>query len=402
MTTIIESAKTMGYNDIANTGFSHWFNPVDKLVYAGIGAPMYGFDKSDNYFFPVFDPIQRRNNISKVREAVLNSELTQGFLDSLPSPYIAQDYETQYEEWLAQYQAGGRERLAALVSPTNQVTNILNVYTKVYGLTDREYAGKFLAQSIPVDKLVIDIDTALKFGGISKISELGLPKGKELTYTRTHFEAEKYGLVFEISYDSILKNIHNPVQDSIQVAGTKIAQRHSYDIISLIESSVSGTAALAAWDTYVSGTERSTQNPVLDIQRIVTQSIEGTSEGGKFNTLGWHPVTKAATWDQNSYTKGVVAPVGNAEYKPGTGPLPKFEGVTWVQDQFIPQGTVYLLDQGFETAVALFEGPQYVASKQDEFTKATRYGIFEYHTQGVINPTKIVRVTGASTPLAPP
>ncbi len=402
MTNIIEHASAMGYNSVAALPFQPWFNPVDKLVYAGVGAPEYGFDSSDNYFFPMFDPVVKQANHSKIREAILGSTLTQNFVDTLPDPFLDAEMREAYNDWEANILAGGRQKMAALLSPTNQAVNILNVYSKVYGLTDRDYAGKELAQEIAVDRLVIDIDTALKFGGISKVSELGLPMGKQLTYSRAHFEAEKHGLIFEISYDAMLKNIHNPQQDSVQVAGTKIPQRHSYDVIALIESGVSGTASLNPWDTYIAGTERSVQSPITDLVRIVANSIEGTSEGGKWNKIGFNPISKAATWDSNSYTKGVVAEQKDADYKPGTGPLPKFPGVTYVQDQFIPQGTAYVLDEGFETALALFTGPQYVASKQDEFTKATRYGIFEYHTAQIINSNKIVRVTNVASALAPP
>ena len=70
-------------------------------------------------------------------------------------------------------------------------------------------------------ELVIDIDTLKKFGNLEKIPELGVPKPKILTYTRAHFEAEKWALIFETSEEDQLKNIHNPHQDAITVAGTK-------------------------------------------------------------------------------------------------------------------------------------------------------------------------------------
>ncbi len=79
--------------------------------------------------------------------------------------------------------------------------------------------------------LVIDIDTLKKFGNVEKLGELQVPRPKIITYTRAHFEALKYGLIFETSEEDQLKNIHNPHQDAITISGTKLEARGSFDVI---------------------------------------------------------------------------------------------------------------------------------------------------------------------------
>lgn len=393
----------MGYTN--PMGYQFWKNPVDGIVYAGTGQPDFGFDKADQYFFPVFDPSVRSHNISKLKQGVEKSELSQAYVDALQSPYLDEEFYNMYTEFYSNYNQGGRQRSAALVSPTNSVTEILNVFGKTFGLKDRRYAGTELAQKIAVPNLVIDIDTLVKISGMAEIAEMQLPKAKEIRYTRTHFEAKKFGLVFEVSEEAILKNIHNPFQDTVTVAGVKVDQRKAFDVIDELETNLTSTAALAAWDTFVANTDRSTQNPVKDIERIVLHTIEGTGEGGTFNRVGVNQITKT-DFDGNSYVRGLVEPFDpnrdTASRAPGVVPMKGFGGgVMAVQDQFMPQGVMYLLDVGDETCCALFEGPERVASKVDELLNSNIYGIFDYHLAAIINATKGRRISGVATPVAP-
>lgn len=397
MVNIADTENDSGY--VNPLGWQYWKNPVDELVYAGAAPPNHGFD-SDTYFFPVFNPALQQSNISKMREASLKGELTQGFVDSMQSPYIDEEFYDMIREHKARLAAGGRERQAALMSPTNSATNILNVFGKTFGLKERNYAGTNLAQSIPIPNLVIDVDVLTKFGGMEKIGEMQLPRNKEIKYTRTHYDAEKFGLMFEVSEESILKNVHNPFQDSITVAGTKVAQRKSYDVVNELDTNLTGITALGAWDTFVASTERSTQNPKKDISRIVTSIIEGTGEGGTFNTAGAHQITEQ-DYEGNSFVNDRISAQPNPNNAPGTMPLPGWNGVTLVQDQFIEQGDFYVLDVGDETCCALFEGPQRVATKTDELLNSQIYGIFSYHLAKIINASKGRKITGVATPVAP-
>lgn len=380
-------------------GYQYWLNPQDKLVYASTGQPDHGFKSADEEFFPVFSPVVQQSNISLMREAMSRGELTNGFVDNLHTPYVDEEFHDMFVENKARVAQGGRERQAALISPTNVVTDILNVFGRTYGLKDRNYSGTELAQAIATPNLVIDIDTALKFNGMEKVGELQLPREKEIKYTRTHFETDKHALMFEISEESMLKNIHNPFQDSVTIAGTKVAQRKAFDVITELDTNLVNVSALAPWDTFIATSQRSTQNPLKDISRIITATIEGTGEGGTFNTAGGHTITNQ-DYEGNSFVNDMVSKQPSPNNVPGTRPLPNWPGVTLVQDQFIPQGEFYVLDVGDETCCALFEGPQRVATKTDELLNSQIYGIFSYHLARIINPTQGRKITGVATPVA--
>jgi len=224
---------------------------------------------------------------------------------------------------------------------------------------------------------------------------------KEIRYSRQSITAQKYGLVFEISEEAILKNVHNPLQDSIEVAGTKVAQRESFDVINEFNSSVPTVPALGAWDTFVAGTDRSTTNPKLDITRIVTSTIEATGIGGTFNMIGMHANTHVSGYEPNSFIRGLIEPAPDPDWAPGIQSIKGLKGTGYVQDQFIPQAKVFLADVGDESCMLLAKGPTRIASKKDEFSGSERYGIFTFHKAVVINSNTGRIILNASTPLAP-
>jgi len=392
MTEVTEQVMT---NNHLNNGYQFWLNPTDKLVYAGIAEPEYGF-KGD--FFPVFDPKIRVANISMMRKASLDGLDFSGL--DMKSPYIDEQFHQMYLEFRDNYLAGGRQKMAALTSGANSVVNILNVFPKLYGLKERKYAARYLAQEIAVPNLVIDIDTIKKYSGMVEIGELQLPFPKEVRYSRAHFEAKKYGLIFEISEEAMLKNIHNPLQDSITVASTKVDQRVSYDIVQTLENGLTSVAALGDWGAFTSNTDHSTINPKKDIARVITSSIEATGIGGTFNRMGMHSVSYT-DYESNSYVRGLFEPAPDPSWEPALRPIKGLAGVGLAQDYFIPQGVAYVLDVGDETCCALFQGPTRVASKREEISGSEIYGIFDFHLSAIINTNTGRRMTGATTPVAP-
>jgi hypothetical protein len=379
-----------------NAGWQFWLNPEDKLVYAGASEPSYGF--KDDYFFPVFDPKIRLANISSIRKASMEGLDISSL--NLKSPYIDEEFHQMYLDFRDAYLAGGRQKAAALTSPANSVVNILNVFPKLFGLKERKYAARNLAQEIGIPNLVIDIDTVKKHSGMVEIGELQLPYPKEIRYNRTHYEAKKYGLIFEISEEAMLKNIHNPLQDSITIASTKVEQRVSFDIVSVLESGLTSVTALGDWGAFTANTDHSTVNPKKDITRIITSSIEATGVGGTFNRLGMHSVSYT-DYESNSFIRGLFPPAPNPAWEPSIKPIKGLDGVGLVQDYFIPQGVAYVLDVGDETCCALLQGPTRVASKREEISGSEIYGIFDFHLAAIINPNTGRRITGVSTPVAP-
>ena len=45
-----------------------------------------------------------------------------------------------------------------------------------------------------------------------------------------------------------------------------------------------------AWDTLTAGTSASTNDPAVDIQRVITSTIEKTNVGGEFSHMGMHQI----------------------------------------------------------------------------------------------------------------
>lgn len=388
--------ETHGY---ANPlGYQYWFNPEDRKVYATTKEPVHGFtDNSDA--FAVFDVDARISSLSKIKNASEQGIEIGGL--NLQTPYVDSEFYNMFVEWKDEYLAGGRQKSAALTSPTNSVVNILNVFPRVYGKKDRQYAGKELAQEVSIPNLLLDVDTLSKYSGMAEIGELQMPFAKEIRYSRQSIVAQKYGLVFEISEEAILKNVHNPLQDSIEVASTKVAQREAFDVIDEFNSSVTTVAALGAWDTFVAGTDRSTTNPKLDITRIVTSTIEATGIGGTFNMIGMHANTHVGGYEPNSFIRGLIEPAPDPDWAPGIQSIKGLKNVGYVQDQFIPQGKVFMADVGDESTMLLAKGPTRIASKKDEFSGSERYGIFTFHKAVVVNPNTGRIILNVATPLAP-
>lgn len=382
MTTSIFNPKKADYN-----GLQLWLNPVDKTVYATEGAPLHSFNEVNGY--AVYDYNKHFQNQKMAKDTLGNSYSHDAFVDS--------EFKSLAENYIDDVKAGGRQRSAALRSSTNSAVDIVNVWETVLGKQDRTYAGKNLAKEIAVPNLLISIDTATKFGGMTQLDEGQLSQLKELTYTRANFEANKYGLKFVIHEEARLKNVHNVLQDSIQVASNKVEQRQSYDVISICDSGLTAKAATGVWDSFVSGTDRSTNSPLIDLG-IVKLLIEGSGVGGKMNRVGMHELD-FAKYMANTFVRGVASTgASEVDFESGTRDLPGFANVGLVLDNGIKQGDVYCVDTEKEPTVALFQGPQRIGSAHDEETGDDKYFIIDYHLAALIQSETGRQLTSVNTP----
>lgn len=365
-----------------------WLNPVDKTVYATDGAPTHSFNEVNGT--PLYDFNAHFNGQKMAKDSMANDAyIHDAFVDS--------EFKSLAEEYVSNVKAGGRQRTAALRSFSNSAVDIVNVWETVLGKQDRTFAGKNLAKEIAVANLIISIDTATKFSGMTQLGEGQLGQMKELSYARTTFEANKYGLKFAIHEEARLKNIHNVLQDSIQVASTKVEQRQSFDVVALADASLTGKAVAGAWDTFVSSTDRSTANPLLDLG-IAQLLIEGSGVGGKMSRVGMHQLD-FAKYMGNTFIRGVASTAASeVSFEAGTRELPGFPGAGLVLDNSIRQGDIYCVDTEKEPTIALFQGPQRIGSKHDEETGDDSYFIIDYHLASIIQSETGRQLTGASTP----
>ena len=369
-------------------GLQLWHNPVDNTIYATDDKPTLSFKDVNAY--PVYDYSAHFNAVKLAKDNLGTDYMHDAFVDS--------EFKSITEEYISDVKAGGRQRLAALRSNRNSAVNIVNVWETVLGKKDRKFAGVNLAKTIPVDNLLISIDTVTKFNGMTKLDEGQHAPLKELSYTRQNFTASKYGLKFIVHEEARLKNVHNVVQDSIQVASTKVEQRKSFDVIAELDANLTGQAAIGLWDTFTASTDHSTYDPTKDIG-IAELNIGGSSVGGKLNRIGMHQLTYSA-WTGNTFLRG-VANVGARDYKyeVGTSSLLGIDGIGLVLDNGIRQGDVYCVDTETEPTCALFQGPSRVGSAHDEETGDDKYFIIDYHLASIIQSLTGRQITGAATPL---
>ncbi len=382
MSTKIFNEKKADYN-----GMQLWLNPVDKVVYATEGKPLNSFSEVNGY--AVYDYKQHFENQKFAKDTLGEGQFSH-------DAFVDTEFKALAEDYISNVKAGGRQRSAALRSSTNSAVDIVNVWETVLGKRERTYAGKNLAKEIAVPNLLISIDTVTKFQGMTQLDEGQLTQLKELTYARSTFTAQKYGLKFVIHEEARLKNVHNVLQDSIQVASVKVEQRQSFDVISLADASLTAKAAIGVWDTFVSSTDRSTNSPLLDLG-IAKLLIEGSGVGGKMNRVGMHPID-FAKYMSNTFVRGVASTASSeVSFEPGTRELPGFEGGL-VLDNAIRQGDVYCVDTEKEPTIALFQGPQRIGSAHDEETGDDKYFIIDYHLASIIQSETGRQLTGISTP----
>jgi len=369
-------------------GYQIWKNPVDNILYGTYEKPQNGFVEAGAW--PIYDLNQHASNVKFAKE---------GKPDLASDAYLDSEFRNLVDEYKSNVRLGGRQKTAALRSDKNSAVNIVNVWTEVLGRLDRTYAGKNLAKEIPVPNLLISIDTVTKFTGLTKLDEGMLPQNKELTYSRANFRAEKYGLKFVIHEEARLVNVHNVLQDSIQVASNKIEQRESFAVINALEAGLTTQTAGGLWEAFTSSTDHSTYSPFVDIG-IAQLKIEGSGVGGKLDRVGMHQLTYV-DWLGNTYVRGVASssPV-EYSFEPGTKALKGIDGIGLVNDNSIKQGNVICTSVTQEPTCAFFQGPQRIGSAHDEETGDDKYFIIDYFKAAIIQPETGRLITGANTPRA--
>ena len=373
-----------------------WLNPVDNQVWSTVFQPEHGFTNEVGAY-KIYDPAVASHNRGVIEKASLDGSLTQSTVDSLKSPY----HDSALREASMAYDGlikNNRIKEAAMLSTENRAVDVVKIFERLYGLKDRNYAGVELFERVPTEELVLNFDKVLKQNGMEEIPENTLPRNKEIQYERVTLNTKKYGLMSRVTDEAIRRNVHNPFQDSITTASTKVMQRKAFDVISEAQSGITTVAALGDWETFVASTDRSNIDPTKDIMRVINTTIEGTNTGGKFNTMGVNAIT-GKIYDNNSFLRGLIEPTPSFEPAPGTRPARGLPGVTMVQDQFIQQGFAILVDNGVESCGILLEGPTRVATKTDGLTGTQTYVTMSHHLAKVINPDTGRIITGVQVPV---
>ncbi len=375
-----------------------WLNPVNNQVYSTVFQPEHGFT-SEVGAYKIYDPAIASHNRGVIEKASMDGSLTQNTVDALKSPYhdnSLQQASMKFDSFVKNNQV----KEAAMLSTENRAVDVVKIFERLYGLKDRNYAGVELFERVPTEELVLNFDKVLKQNGMEEIPENTLPRNKEIKYERVTLNTKKFGLMSRVTDEAIRRNVHNPFQDSITTASTKIMQRKAFDVIVEAVAEITTVVALGDWESFVAGTDRSTVDPTKDIMRVINSTIEGTNTGGKFNTMGLNAITNKI-YDNNSFLRGIIEPTPSFEPAPGTHPARGLPGVTVVQDQFIQQGIAILVDNGVESCGIMLEGPTRVASKTDELTGTQTYVTMSHHLARVINPDTGRIIVNVQVPIVP-
>jgi hypothetical protein len=375
-----------------------WLNPVTNKVFSTVYEPDHGFT-SEIGAYAIYDPAVASHNRGIIEKATIDGSLSQNLVDGLASPYLDSSLESAAQKFDT-YLKNNQVKEAAMLSTDNRAVDVVKIFERLYGLKDRNYAGVELFERVSSEELVLNFDKVKKQNGMEEIPENTLPRNKEIEYERVTLNTKKYGLMARVTDEAIRRNVHNPFQDSITTASTKLMQRKAFDVIIEAISNITTVTALGDWEAFVAGTDRSLVDPTKDIMRVINSTIEGTNIGGKFNTMGMNAIV-GKIYDNNSYLRGTIAPTPDTIPAPGTRPARGLENVTMVQDQFIPQGIAILTDNGVESCGVLLEGPTRVATKTDELTGTQTYVTMSHHLARVINPDTGRIIDGITVPIAP-
>ena len=373
-------------------------NPVDQQVYSTVFEPEHGFTHEVGAY-KIYDPAVASHNRGVIESASLDGSLTQNTVDALASPY----HDSSLREAAMHYDSllkNNRVKEAAMLSTENRAVDVVKIFERLFGLKDRNYAGVELFERVPTEELVLNFDKIKKQNGMEEIPENTLPRNKEIEYERITLNTKKYGLMARVTDEAIRRNVHNPFQDSITTASTKLMQRKAFDVVTEALASLTTVAALGDWEAFVANTDRSLVDPTKDLMRIINSTIEGTNIGGKFNTMGMNAIS-GKIYENNSFLRGIIEPTPGTNMAPGTRSAKGLEGVTLVQDQFIQQGVAICVDNGVESCGIMLEGPTRVATKTDELTGTQTYVTMSHHLARVVNPDTGRLVTGINVPVVP-
>ncbi len=382
----------------SNSNSQTWFNQVDKKVYETTGTPEHGFTNEINAI-PIFDAVIYNSNLKLIEAAKQEGTFNQSFVDGLPNPSI----DPQLDNAMAEYNSlvgGSHFREAAMLATDNEVVDVVKIHSQLYGLKTKEHVAVSLAKRIASEETILNFDKFLKMSGLEELGELEMPKVKNGGYERVLLATRNYGGMIQITDQAMRRNIHNPLEDSTKVLNDRVEQSKAFVVVNELVNSLD-TVAASAWDTFVSGTDRSTNSPKKDLVNIIDTSIKLEDVGGEFTHMGLH-TNGGSIYEDNSFIRGIVEPVKDADINPHLKPLAKFPGTMLVQDSFIPQEDAIVVDaSSSEACCILLEGPVQIGSKVGDFLKERTYGVISYHSATVLNKQTGRLVTGIYTALAP-
>lgn len=271
----------------------------------------------------------------------LNKEIDDGYLSVKKAEQRAAGYMTQSD-----FQG---LRLVAILG------QLINQSQKAFSL--QQAGTKYTSTDV-----IFRIPTVSRFQIAEDVKELeGGIEAMKMAFTSQYIQLTKDVAHLAWSDEFMMAEYEQPImQLHMQNATSEFERVHaSHTAVQLNRLTAVGVDN--EWDTYVSGTDRSEANPVLDIA-IARKSI--------YNGNG--SLTRAASnfytyqvYLTNSHVRGLIAPsmaTAGPEARVVNG-VPGQPGLVWYLDELLEDGNVYYWDA---SALADIQGPVRTATYRDE------------------------------------
>jgi hypothetical protein len=362
-----KSFKDMLRHDELLESNSSFFNPKDKVIYFGETKK-----HTPTYSHAVFDT-KKYNAYRRLADKAI----AEGGQD------LTAEDKAKYEPWTAEFAADAAKLIELNQEIDNGYLNIKKAEQRAAGyMTQADFQGlrlvAVLGQLINQEQKGYSLQNAgTKYTSTNVIFRIPSVTRFQIAEDIKELEGgvEAMKMAFTSQYIQLTKDVaHLAWSDEFQMAeyDQPIMQLHMQNATSEFErvhashtavqvNRLSSNNLSAGWNQYVSGTDRSSQNPVTDLA-VARRAIWGNN--GLMTRMASNFYTYQ-TYLTNSFVRGLMAipnTVSSADPQVITG-VPGQPGITWYLDELLSDGNVYTWDA---SALADIQGPIRTSTYRDE------------------------------------
>lgn len=354
------------HEELLESNSSFW-NPKDKVIYFGETKK-----HTPTYSHAVFDT-KKYNAYRKLADKAI----AEGGQD------LTAEDKAKYEPWTSEFAADAAKLIELNKEIDDGYLNIRKAEQRAAGyMTQADFQGlrlvAVLGQLINQEQKGFSLQNAgTKYTSTNVIFRIPSVTRFQIAEDIKELEGgvEAMKMAFTSQYIQLTKDVaHLAWSDEFQMAeyDQPIMQLHMQNATSEFErvhashtavqvNRLSANNLSAGWNQYVSGTDRSTQNPVTDLA-VARRAIWGNN--GLLTRMASNYYTYQV-YLTNSFVRGLMAvpnTVASVEPQVITG-VPGQPGITWYLDELLSDGNVYTWDA---SALADIQGPIRTSTYRDE------------------------------------
>lgn len=354
------------HEELLESNSSFW-NPKDKVIYFGETKK-----HTPTYSHAVFDT-KKYNAYRKLADKAI----AEGGQD------LTAEDKAKYEPWTSEFAADAAKLIELNKEIDDGYLNIRKAEQRAAGyMTQADFQGlrlvAVLGQLINQEQKGYSLQNAgTKYTSTNVIFRIPSVTRFQIAEDIKELEGgvEAMKMAFTSQYIQLTKDVaHLAWSDEFQMAeyDQPIMQLHMQNATSEFErvhashtavqvNRLSANNLSAGWNQYVSGTDRSSQNPVTDLA-VARRAIWGNN--GLLTRMASNYYTYQV-YLTNSFVRGLMAvpnTVASVEPQVITG-VPGQPGITWYLDELLSDGNVYTWDA---SALADIQGPIRTSTYRDE------------------------------------